>query len=94
MAVALCLRLMFDGSQAGKPRPRYKEAAMTTGTVLAFIFTGITAPVAIVSGIWLEARMPVPQPQLTGPSRDLHRPHPAGLLADGHRADLRQPAPD
>jgi hypothetical protein len=30
---------------------RVPEAAMTTGTVLAFIFTGITAPVAMVGGI-------------------------------------------
>ena len=29
---------------------------MTTGTVLAFIFTGITAPVATVSGIWRGRR--------------------------------------
>jgi hypothetical protein len=64
---------------------------MTTGTVLAFIFTGITAPVAIVSGIWLEARMPVPQPQHTGPPRHLRRP--AGLAAGGHRAGL-PPVPD
>ena len=62
---------------------------MTTGTVLAFLFTGITAPVAIMCGIWLEARMPVPQPQHTG------SPHPqASLTAGGHRTDLRQPAPD
>jgi hypothetical protein len=67
---------------------------MTTGTVLAFIFTGITAPVAIVGGIWLEARLPAPQPQHTGSPRHLRRPHPASLLAGGHRADLRQPAPD
>lgn len=68
---------------------------MTTGTVLAFIFTGITAPAAIVSGIWLEARMPVPQPQHTGPPRHLRRPAgPAGLAAGGHRANLRAPAPD
>ena len=68
---------------------------MTTGTVLAFIFTGSTAPVAIVGGIWLEAQMPVPQPQHTGPPRHLRPPHhPAGLLAGGHRAGLCQPAPD
>jgi hypothetical protein len=66
---------------------------MTTGTVLAFIFAGITAPAAIVSGIWLEARMPAPQPQHTGSPRHLRRPHPANLLAGGHRADLRQLAP-
>jgi hypothetical protein len=62
--------------------------------VLAFLFTGITAPVAIVSGIWLEARMPAPQPQPTGSPPHLRRPHPAGLLPGGHRADLRPPAPD
>jgi hypothetical protein len=66
---------------------------MTTGTVLAFIFTGITAPVAIVGGIWLEARMPAPQPQHTGSPRHLHRPHRLEL-SGGHRAGLRQPAPD
>ena len=67
---------------------------MTTGTVLAFIFTGITAPVAIVSGIWMEARLPVPQPQHTGLPHHLRRPHPAGPQASGHRADLRQPGPE
>jgi hypothetical protein len=66
---------------------------MTTGTVLAFIFTGITAPVAIMGGIWLEARMPAPQPPHTGSPRHLRPPGPAGLLAGGDRADLRQPAP-
>ncbi len=65
---------------------------MITGTVLAFIFAGITAPVAIMSGIWLEARMPAPQAEHTGSPRHLPQPHPAGLLAAGHRADLRQPA--
>jgi hypothetical protein len=67
---------------------------MTTGTVLAFIFTGITAPVAIVSGIWLEARLLVPQPQHAGPPRHLRRPHLANVQAGGHQAGLRQPAPD
>jgi hypothetical protein len=67
---------------------------MTTGTVLAFIFTGITAPVAIVSGIWLEARMPAAQPPHTGPPTHLRRPHPAGLLPGGHQAGLRHPPPD
>jgi hypothetical protein len=67
---------------------------MTTGTVLAFIFTGVTAPVAIVSGIWLEARMPAPQPQPAGPPRRLRQPHPAGLLPGGHQADLRHLPPD
>ena len=67
---------------------------MTTGTVLAFIFTGITAPAAIVSGIWLEAQLPAPQPQRTGPPTHLRPPHPAGLLPCGHRADLRHPPPD
>jgi hypothetical protein len=52
---------------------------MTTGTVLAFIFTGITAPVAIVSGIWLEARMPAPQPQHTGPPPSPAPAPPGGL---------------
>ena len=47
---------------------------MTTGTVLAFIFAGITAPVAIVSGIWLEARMPVLQQHRTAPSSAPARP--------------------
>jgi hypothetical protein len=64
---------------------------MTTGTVLAFIFTGITAPAAIVSGIWLEARLPAPQPPHASPPT--HPPHPAGLLPGGHRAGLPHPAP-
>jgi hypothetical protein len=69
---------------------------MTTGTVLAFIFTGITAPVAIVSGIWLEARLPAPQPPHTSPPTHLIRspPRPAGLLPGGHQADPRHPPPD
>jgi hypothetical protein len=66
---------------------------MTTGTVLAFIFTGITAPVAIVTGMWLEARMPAPQPAHTGSPRHLRRPRPASRLPGGHRADLRPLAP-
>lgn len=56
---------MFDDSLAGQP-DRAQEAAMTTGTVLAFIFIAITTPVAIVGVIWLEARMPIPQPQHAG----------------------------
>ena len=62
---------------------------MTTGTVLAFIFTGITAPAAIVSVIWLEARLPAPRAPRTGPPAHLRPPHPAGLLPGGHQADLR-----
>ena len=58
---------------------------MTTGTLLAFIFSGITVPVAIVSGIWVEARMPVPDPQRLGSPR----PSPAS-----YPADPRQPAPE
>lgn len=65
-----------------------------TGTVLAFIFTGIAAPVAIVGGIWVEARLPVPQSPHNGPPTHPRRPHPAGLAAGGHRADPRHPAPD
>jgi hypothetical protein len=56
---------------------------MTTGTVLAFIFTGSTVPVAIVSGIWLEARLPAPQPPHTGPPGHLR---PIGRQAGGDRA--------
>ncbi len=56
---------------------------MTTGTVLAFIFTGITALVAIVSGIWLEARLPVPQPQHTGLPRHLRPTAPDRLISHG-----------
>jgi hypothetical protein len=66
---------------------------MTAGTVLAFIFTGITAPAAIVSGIWLEARMPAPQPPHTGLPRHLRPSYPARLLPGGHRATQRQPVP-
>ena len=36
---------------------------MTTGTLLAFIVTGIIVLVAIVGGIWLETRLPGPQDQ-------------------------------
>jgi hypothetical protein len=61
---------------------------MTTGTVLAFLFTGITAPVAIVSGIWLEARMPAPQPPPSGPPTQLRPPGPTA--ATPHH---RQPQP-
>ncbi len=34
-----------------------------TGTVLAFIFIGVTVPVATIGAIWLEQRMP-PLPQM------------------------------
>ena len=47
---------------------------MTTGTVLAFIFTGLTAPVAIVSGIWLEAQLPL---SAAAAHRSAHSPAPA-----------------
>jgi len=67
---------------------------MTIGTVLAFIFTAVTAPVAIVSGIWLEARMPAPQPPHAGAPRHPRPPHPAGTLPGGHRANLHQQALD
>ena len=53
---------------------------MTTGTLLAFVFTGSIVPVAIVSGIWLEARLPAPQPSHPGP------PGPVGLQVGGERA--------
>ena len=56
---------------------------MTTGTVLAFIFTGIVVLVAIVVGIWLEARLPVPQPQHTGPPPHLRPPAPDRLISRG-----------
>jgi hypothetical protein len=68
---------MFDDSLAGQP-DRAQEAAMTIGTVLAFIFTAITAPVAVVGGIWLEARMPVPQPQHAGLPPSPAPPPPEG----------------
>ena len=51
---------------------------MTTGTVLAFIFIAITAPVAIVGVIWLEARMPVPQPRHAGLPASPAPPPPGG----------------
>jgi hypothetical protein len=51
---------------------------MTTGTVLAFIFIAITAPVAIVGVIWLEARMPVPRPQHAGLPPSPAPPPPGG----------------
>lgn len=59
---------------------------MTSGTVLAFIFTGSIVPVAIVSGIWLEARLPAPQPPHPGPPGHLRPPGPVGLEAGGDRA--------
>jgi hypothetical protein len=63
---------------------------MTTGTVLAFIFTGSIVPVAIVSGIWLEARLPAPQPPHTGPPGHLR---PVGLQAGGDRAGATDTGP-
>lgn len=51
---------------------------MTTETVLAFIFIAITAPVAIVGVIWLEARMPLPQPQHAGLPPSPAPPPPGG----------------
>jgi hypothetical protein len=84
---------MFDDRPAGQPYG-VLEAAMTTGTVLAFIFTGITVPVAIVGGIWLEARMTAPRRQRGGPPRHVRRPGTVSLLAGGYRADLGEPARD
>jgi hypothetical protein len=66
---------------------------MTTGTVLAFIFTGSIVPVAIVSGIWLEARLPAPQPPHTGPSGHRRPPGPMGLQAGGDRAGTTDNGP-
>lgn len=62
---------------------------MTTGTILAFIFTAITAPVAIVGGIWLEARMPAPPPQHTRFARSLASAPPVGRQAQGASSDMR-----
>ncbi len=71
---------------------------MTTGTVLAFIFTGITAPVAIVSGIWLEsaaaahrsAHSPAPAPP-GGPAA--RRPSGRSAPPTPGPAHLPRPAP-
>jgi hypothetical protein len=80
-----CLRPMFDGSQAGQPDP-VLEAAMTTGTALVFIFIGVIGPAALVGAIWLEQRMPEPQPQhITAPS--------PGSAPPGQRAAQPPPGP-
>ena len=59
---------------------------MTTGTVLAFIFTGSVVPVAIVSGIWLEARLPALQPPHAGPPGHPRPPGRVGPQTGGDRA--------
>jgi hypothetical protein len=59
---------------------------MITGTALAFIFIGVIGPAAIVGAIWLEQRMPEPQPQhVTAPS--------PGLAPPGEHAAQRPPGP-
>jgi hypothetical protein len=40
---------------------------MTTGTLLAFVVTGIIVLVAIVGGIWLETRLPGPHDRRRSP---------------------------
>jgi hypothetical protein len=40
---------------------------MATGTFVAFIVTGIIVVVAVVGGIWLEARLPGAQDQRRSP---------------------------
>src|SRR5215470_7545978 len=76
---------MFDHRLAGQPPPG-AGGAMTTGTVLAFSFTGNIVPLAIVSGIWLEARLPAPQPPHAGPPGHPRLPGPVGLQAGGDQA--------
>jgi len=66
---------------------------MTIGTMLAFVFTGVIVLVAIVGGIWLEARMPDPQERLGLPSQ-ARQSRPATTFAGDHRADLPGPAWD
>jgi hypothetical protein len=63
---------------------------MTTGTLLAFIVTGITVLVAIVGGIWLETRLPGPQDQRRSPPRLPSQPRPQTMFAGGHRANAAE----
>jgi len=66
---------------------------VTTGTVLAFIFTGSIVAAAIVSGIWLEARLPAPQPPHAGPPGHLRPPGPVGVQIGGDRASTTDNGP-
>lgn len=66
---------------------------MTIGTVLAFVFAGSIVAVAIVSGIWLEARMPAPQLPHPGPAGPLRPPGPVGLVAGGDRDGTTENGP-
>jgi hypothetical protein len=63
---------------------------MTTGTLLAFIVTGIIVLVAIVGGIWLETRLPGPHDQRRSPPGLLGQPRPQAMFAGGHRADVAE----
>jgi hypothetical protein len=63
---------------------------MTTGTLLAFIVTGIIVLVAIVGGIWLETRLLGPHDQRRSPPGLLGQPRPQAMFAGGHRADVAE----
>jgi len=55
---------------------------MTTGTVLVFVVTGTIVLVAIVGGIWLEARMLDPHQR---PSADLLEPAGDAIVTRGEQ---------
>ena len=46
---------MFESRQQGSQNG---TGGTMTGTVLAFIFIGVTVPAATIGAIWLEQRMP------------------------------------
>ena len=55
-------------------------------TALAFIISGLTALGAIVGGIWMEARLPAPQPSGT-----VSVPSPADLSPGAASPDRMTP---
>jgi hypothetical protein len=56
---------------------------MTTGTVLAFVFTGVTVPAATIGAIWIEQRMPRLPPAPTRPAHHPRQPAPGRLIRRG-----------
>jgi hypothetical protein len=63
---------------------------MTTGTVLAFIVTGIIVLVAVVGGIWLETRLPGAPGQRRSPPGLLGQRRPQAMVAGGHRSTVAE----
>ena len=63
---------------------------MTTGTLLAFIVTGIIVLVAVAGGIWLETRLPGAQGQRRSPPGLLGQARPRAMFAGGHRANVAE----